>query len=677
MFRQKANYCYRVWLVGGKPSHGELHTAKLRSHAQFRHAVRRVKRAAKYHQARALFGAAMDGDICLMKEMKRMRTGKGPMDQLPDTVEGATGNQEIANKFREVYETLYNSAGSEAEMERLQQRIQTLVCSEDSMAEIRKVTSHVVKTAAVNMKPHKMDVSQGFTSDCIINAPDILFEQLALVFQDWLCHGTVTRSILACAFIPLVKSSLKDPALTDSYRAIAGSSLLLKLFERCILQLWGDRLNSDTLQFGFKKRSGTSSATWLVQEVLQHFLREGSKPIAVVLDCSQAFDKARFDLIFSALLDRGVPAVVVRVLTFSYKEQLAWVRWGRNTISSTFSISNGTRQGSVASPAFWNVYLDPIFTRLRKEDVGCHIGGVFIGVIGYADDLILLAPSRNGAQKMLDICVKFADEFNIKFSTNPDPAKSKSKAIFVVGRRGGLPRPVNLRLSDMPLPWVERAEHLGHVLHEDGTMRHDVKSKRAQFIDSSAKIRESFGFAHPLEQLTAVEKYCTALYGSNLWDLHSVEAEQVFAAWRRGVKLAWNVPRGTRSYLLQEVLAPGFTPLRVNLMVRSMAFFRSLLESPSPEVTVVARLAARDIRSTLGSNVTLVKSETGLDPWVASSAVMRASLLTKSRVKTPKEDQWRIAYLYKLLTSRLQAYYTGDQQKVNAVQELVDSLCIN
>ena len=94
----------------------------------------------------------------------------------------------------------------------------------------------------------------------------------------------MTRSILARAFIPLLKNQ-KDPG-----KAIASSSLLLKLYELCVLQVWGDKLHSDTMQFGFKQGCGTSSATWLVQEVL--FLCAGSKPIAVVLDCSKAFDLA-------------------------------------------------------------------------------------------------------------------------------------------------------------------------------------------------------------------------------------------------------------------------------------------------------------------------------------------------------------------------------------------------
>ena len=52
----------------------------------------------------------------------------------------------------------------------------------------------------------------------------------------------------------------------------------------------------------------------------------------------------------------------------------------------------------------------------------------------------------------------------------------------------------------------------------------------------------------------------------------------------------------------------------------------SLLAGPSHEVTVVALLAARDLRSSLGSNLALVREETGLDPWVAGRAELRAAL---------------------------------------------------
>jgi hypothetical protein len=85
-----------------------------------------------------------------------------------------------------------------------------------------------------------------------------------------------------------------------------------------------------------------------------------------------------------------------------YEEQYAWVRWG-NARSARFPIVNGTRQGSIASPTFWSVYMDPLLKQLRNLGVGCHVGNVFMGVVAYADDLVLLAPNRAAAVQMLGV----------------------------------------------------------------------------------------------------------------------------------------------------------------------------------------------------------------------------------------------------------------------------------
>ena len=128
-------------------------------------------------------------------------------------------------------------------------------------------------------------------------------------------------------------------------------------------------------------------------------------------------------------------------------------------------------------------------------------------MVRYCDDLLLLAPTRDAAQKMLEICKSFKAENNIQLSTNEDPVQSKSKVLYVVGPRGGqLPWPASLILCSRLLPWVERAHHLGHALHQDGLMRQDCLEKRAQYIDTSVKIREAFYFANPHEQILATEK---------------------------------------------------------------------------------------------------------------------------------------------------------------------------
>ena len=188
---------------------------------------------------------------------------------------------------------------------------------------IRHITGAIVKAAACKMRSRKGDVSEGFTSDAILNAPDILFEILSKVYKSWLFHGTVSNNLLSCAFLPLLKSTLKNPSEVNSYRAIAGSSLLLKLFDQVVLLLWGNLMSTDTLQFGYKEGYSTTQCSWFVMEIANYFIRKGSPCIITLLDCTKAFDKCRFDIIFRKLLKRKVPAIVIRAIIYVYEKQVA------------------------------------------------------------------------------------------------------------------------------------------------------------------------------------------------------------------------------------------------------------------------------------------------------------------------------------------------------------------
>jgi len=60
--------------------------------------------------------------------------------------------------------------------------------------------------------------------------------------------------------------------------------------------------------------------------------------------------------------------------------------------------------------------MDSLITRLRKADLGCHMGGVFVGVVAYADDLLLVSASVVQLQRMLNICYSQAEKVGIQFN---------------------------------------------------------------------------------------------------------------------------------------------------------------------------------------------------------------------------------------------------------------------
>ena len=308
-YQVEARYWHDAWVREGSPRGDWLHSLMVKKRAQYHYAVRRVRKKADLTRAQHLFVASLKGDTDLLAEMRKIRCGGiGGDTELPDVVAGAQGEDEIAGRFKAVYEELYSSAGSQDEMATLLVQVNKLV-NQNSIQEVLKVTGSKVKEAACLLKSKKGDISGGFTTDALLNAPDILFDQLAVIFRSFLTHGTVSLYLLACCFIPLLKGSTKDPADTSSYRAIAGSSLILKLFEKVILLIWGHLLGSDSLQFGYKQKTSTSQCSWLVTEVVQHFLRQGSHPIVTLLDCKAAFDICKFNILFDKPPGTGLSAM--------------------------------------------------------------------------------------------------------------------------------------------------------------------------------------------------------------------------------------------------------------------------------------------------------------------------------------------------------------------------------
>ena len=78
------------------------------------------------------------------------------------------------------------------------------------------------------------------------------------------------------------------------------------------------------------------------------------------------------------------------------------------------------------------------------------MAGLWVGAVAFADDLLLMAPNRAATAKMPDICEKYGEKLNLIFSTDSNPAMSKSKSIFMASAEAcTFPGLVMLHIWDM------------------------------------------------------------------------------------------------------------------------------------------------------------------------------------------------------------------------------------
>jgi len=75
------------------------------------------------------------------------------------------------------------------------------------------------------------------------------------------------------------------------------------------------------------------------------------------------------------------------------------VRWGQS-LSKLVRLTTGVRQGGVLPLVLYAVYVNDIITRVES----CEIAGKCVGMLMYADELLLISATCNGLSRLIEIC---------------------------------------------------------------------------------------------------------------------------------------------------------------------------------------------------------------------------------------------------------------------------------
>ena len=81
---------------------------------------------------------------------------------------------------------------------------------------------------------------------------------------------------------------------------------------------------------------------------------------------------------------------------------------------------------------------------------------------------------------------------------------------------------------------------------------------------------------------------------------------------------------------------------------------------------------------TTGSKLRFVEYASGVSPWHLSQEKLREAVSAKEILPVLDEDKWRIPLLEKLLITRQNMNYMGEEkEELTRIGDLINSVCIN
>jgi hypothetical protein len=306
------------------------------------------------------------------------------------TVDNCCNPIDIASAFAQKYADLYSSVSySEGEMNDIRDELKRLIERDGHYDDRHVVRVDEVIDAVNNLKPNKGDGSMaGLSTDNFIHACDELFVHVARLLNSIFIHGSVPDDFVVGTTIPIPKNKNVNVTRSDNYRGITLSSVFGRILDNIIMRHHVSLLASCDLQFGFKRGRSTAMCTAVVKEVAAYYTQQvNSNVFCTFLDASKAFDKVHYCKLFSRLIERNVPPLIIRVLLNMYSGQHVRVLWNA-IFSCEFPVKNGVKQGGIISPILFCIYFDDVLCRLQRAGLGCFIGHLFVGALAYTQTIL-------------------------------------------------------------------------------------------------------------------------------------------------------------------------------------------------------------------------------------------------------------------------------------------------
>ena len=567
--RDKKRFWWTIWVNCGRPKQGTVFEIKKYLKKQFRQLSRRAIRNLAGRDISQLNCYFTAGNMkAFWNKLKRVQQNH---------VDSHLSPTKLADHYRRI---MTDCATLDASQKQITELVQSKAKDFSHNLSPIKITQESLQFIIKKLRRDVAPGLDGVTAEHLQHGLSLsLLTVLANVFSLALSNAIVPSLFMSGIIVPVIKKSTCDPNLPSSYRPITLSSIYCKIVELIIIP---EDIASD-IQFGFRKKRGTTMVTCMINDLSAYFISKGSPLYISSLDAEKCFDNIWHAGLMFKLLDVFIPSTWLFLHKW-YKSSSACVIWN-GQLSQPFSISKGMRQGSVLSPVLFNLFINDLLEDLRTTGSGASVLDKHFTACAYADDITVFSATAPGLQRLIDKCDNYAKAWRFNFGIQKSHCMIIGKPL--------LKNQPQWYLSTHCMTIANSLDILGVTMNNKGTYTEHVE-KRISVCRRSMFRYAPAGMCYPGLH-TKAKSYIwrstgapTLMYGMdsvylNRNDLRLLKTTQ-------GTTLKHVMGFGKRSRHTALTQAMNIKPIEVLLKEASSSLFRRISQVNSP---------ARDLQAVL------------------------------------------------------------------------------
>lgn len=199
---------------------------------------------------------------------------------------------------------------------------------------------------------------------------------------------------------------------SGDFRPISVYSVVIRTLHKVLATRMMDLVELDERQKAFQPVDGCSENVFLMDIILRHHREKQKQLFMASMDMAKAFDSVTHETIKDVMIGAGLPQTMVEYIVDIYENsttQLSCGDWTSHEIRPTC----GLKQGDPLSPMILNLVIDGLLKKLTDE-IGVSVDNIKANSFAFADDLALVASTRNGLQELINRSVEYLLKCGLK-----------------------------------------------------------------------------------------------------------------------------------------------------------------------------------------------------------------------------------------------------------------------